>query len=146
MGHARIQSTQATECDSINDELSSKFRFLGSWDENGRPDYLESPPDTVSEELINYVTQTLPETVSITESNGKYFGDDILKPLEKAYDYVKRTGENASIVIKNRLDSMNGMTTVVEVVAESNPYEILSRHEIPTTFNSTDRMILDDGQ
>ncbi len=73
-----LQSIAAvTECDSINMELTSKFRFLGSWDANGVPDYLQPDDDEVSQALINFVKSTLPESVNLPESNDEYFGDDI---------------------------------------------------------------------
>jgi len=62
---------QATDCDSVNQELTSKFRFLGEWHPNGTPKYLEEIPDTVKEDLKNFVETTLPERVS--EDNEDYF-------------------------------------------------------------------------
>lgn len=64
-------------CDSVNVELTSKFRFLGDWEQNGKPKYLEDTADVVSEALINYVVNTLPESVNLPESNDEYFGDDV---------------------------------------------------------------------
>jgi PKD repeat protein len=68
---------KAADCDSINDPLTSKFRFLGEWDSNGSPLYLEPENDMVSEALINYVNATLPESVKVPGNNDDYFGDDV---------------------------------------------------------------------
>ncbi len=80
----------AAECDSINDELSSKFRFLGDWDQKGVPQYLEIDNDEVSDALIDYVNATLPESVKVPGNNDDYFGDDVqlnteLKEKSKVY-------------------------------------------------------------
>ncbi len=61
------------ECDSVNEQLSAKFRFLGSWDEQGRADYLENERDTVPSSLIDYVETTLPESISIVDPNTGLF-------------------------------------------------------------------------
>jgi PKD repeat protein len=82
------QST-ANSCDSINDQLSSKFRFLGSWNSKGVPQYLEAKGDVVSQALINYVNETLPESTRIP-GNSDFFNDDVqlnteLKEASKVY-------------------------------------------------------------
>jgi len=64
-----------SQCDSVNTILNSKIRYLGSWQSNGRPDYLESEKDTVSEDIQNFIDEILPETVNITNSG--YFNDDL---------------------------------------------------------------------
>ncbi|NJN27116.1 MAG: DUF4114 domain-containing protein [Cyclobacteriaceae bacterium] len=68
--------SMAANCDSINAPLTSKFRFLGSWDANGKPNYLEPENDLVSSNLIKFVTTALPETVSVAE-NDEYFNDEV---------------------------------------------------------------------
>ncbi|MCG8305965.1 MAG: DUF4114 domain-containing protein [Cytophagales bacterium] len=68
---------QSTACDSVNDELNAKFRFLGNWDANGTPGYMDPASDEVSQALINFVKNTLPETVNFVASNQDYFGDHI---------------------------------------------------------------------
>jgi PKD repeat protein len=80
----------AADCDSINDELTSKFRFLGSWNQNGTPEYLEMENDEVSESLIDYINTTLPESVKLPEITDEYFSDDVqlnteLKENSKVY-------------------------------------------------------------
>lgn len=77
IGGTNLFAQEITTCDSINDNLTSKFRFLGQWDANGTPNYLEPESDSVSQSLINYVKETLPEGVKISESNESYFGDDV---------------------------------------------------------------------
>jgi hypothetical protein len=80
----------ATECDSINEALTSKFRFLGSWDSNGAPQYLVLEGDEVSQTLIDYVNGSLPESIKVPASNDEYFGENIqlnteLKEKSKVY-------------------------------------------------------------
>lgn len=66
-------SEVVADCDSINHELTSKFRFLGGWDRNGTPDNLEAVPDTITDELIDYVNATLPESVKAPDNLEQYF-------------------------------------------------------------------------
>ena len=78
------------DCDSINDALSSKFRFLGTWNNKGVPQYLEAEGDEVSQALINYVNEILPESVRLPASNSDYFDDNVqlnteLKEASKVY-------------------------------------------------------------
>jgi PKD repeat protein len=85
-----ITDVHAAECDSINDELSSKFRFLGQWDENGTPKYLDAEGDKVSEALIDYINTALPESVKVPQNSEEYFGDNVqlnteLKEKSKVY-------------------------------------------------------------
>jgi len=63
------------QCDSVNAELSGKIRYLGGWDANGKPDYLEPNPDAVSPEIIDFVNSVVPESVNITNSG--YFKEDV---------------------------------------------------------------------
>jgi len=67
------QEMPQDRCDSINDALSAKFRFLGTWNDAGRADYLEDVRDTVPEELLDYIDNTLPESSSIIEANTGLF-------------------------------------------------------------------------
>ena len=76
-GSFEVNGAIITECDSINNELTSKFRFLGGWNAKGTPEYLEPTSDEVSQALINYVNVTLPESVNLPESNEDYFGNSI---------------------------------------------------------------------
>ncbi len=77
IGSTQLFADDIITCDSINDELTSKFKFLGDWDTNGIPNYLHPESDSVSQSLINFVKETLPEGVKISESNDSYFGDDV---------------------------------------------------------------------
>ncbi len=90
---------RATDCDSVNTVLNAKFRFLGSWDANGRPLYLDPEGDIVSEEMINYVNETLPETVKVPASNDEYFNDDVqlnTELLEASKVYLTMVHEGAA--------------------------------------------------
>ncbi len=89
--------SSANDCDSINDALSSKFRFLGSWSDKGVPQYLVVPGDEISQALINYVNATLPESVRVPANNSEYFNDDVqlnteLKEASKVYLTVVHEG------------------------------------------------------
>lgn len=82
LSFANLQFEKGSECDSINNELSSKFRFLGEWDFNGTPDYLNPESGEVSQSLIDYVHKALPESVNISASSDDYLGDDVQLNVE----------------------------------------------------------------
>jgi hypothetical protein len=72
-----IDIKAATECDSVNLALTSKFRFLGGWNADGTPEYLQPIPGDVTPAMINFVNTTLPESVNLPNSDDEYFGDNI---------------------------------------------------------------------
>ena len=85
-------------CDSVNEELTSKFRFLGGWDENGKPAYLEAENDSVSQALINFVKETLPESVPLPGRDDDYFNDSIplnTRLLKDSKVYITMVHEGA---------------------------------------------------
>ncbi len=69
-----------SQCDSVNTELSDKFNFLGDWQSNGYPNYLEEENDTISEDIFNFINTALPETMNIVNSG--YFQDDLKSNTE----------------------------------------------------------------
>ena len=72
------QSNAGTnDCDSVNEELSSQFRFLGDWRQDGKPNYLENLADQVSPGLIDFVINTLPEHMNLPNSSDEYFGNNV---------------------------------------------------------------------
>ncbi len=93
-----LAQTEISGCDSINEELTSKFRFLGGWDENGKPDYLEPENDSISQSLINFVMETLPETVPLPGRDDSYFNDSVqlnTRLLEDSKVYLTMVHEGA---------------------------------------------------
>ncbi len=95
---ALLYQDASSGCDSINDELTSKFRFLGGWDENGKPDYLEAESDSISQSLINFVMETLPETVPLPGRDDSYFNDSVQLNtvlLEESKVYLTMVHEGA---------------------------------------------------
>lgn len=69
----KINETKSSEVINPN-TLKSAFSFLGSYDGNGRPYYLESPGDVVSNDFLQDLTNTLPEYVSVPLNNPYLLG------------------------------------------------------------------------
>ncbi len=69
-----------SQCDSVNTELNSKMRFLGSWQINGYPNYIEAEKDTISADIIDFINSALPETVNIIDSG--YFDENLKSNTE----------------------------------------------------------------
>ena len=68
--------SSAQVCDNISPDLAQKLRFLGGWDNNGRPNYI-SLRDSVSQDLIDFIELNLPETLSLPERNDSFFGEGV---------------------------------------------------------------------
>lgn len=64
------------QCDSVNTAITDKFRYLGEWDSNGIPLYQETPSDVISDELVSFVENTLPESTRIPATSS-YFSDTV---------------------------------------------------------------------
>ena len=67
---------QISVCDSVNTELNTKFRILGEWDSEGTPLYMEAASDEVSEALINFINEELPERADVSD-NPELFGLEV---------------------------------------------------------------------
>ena len=48
---------------------STTYKTLGSYDTSGKPSYLVSPRDTVSQSLMTYITSTLPDRKDLRTTN-----------------------------------------------------------------------------
>lgn len=69
-------SFSTDDCDSVELQLQQKIRYLGDWESNGRPNYLEELGDTISDGLLNFVDLTLPEQMALPEGN-PYLNDSV---------------------------------------------------------------------
>ena len=76
--HGGMPAVWGQDCSNTPDWLPSKLRFIGGWDSNGRPEYLDPNGDPADQDLINFVKVNLPEAVSLPERNDTFFGDDIV--------------------------------------------------------------------
>ena len=56
---------------SLNKELTT-YKTLGSWDSNGVPKYLVSPRDKIDATTLNNINLSLPESVSLLNTNPSY--------------------------------------------------------------------------
>ncbi|GEM_PF-2643359 len=69
-----------SQCDSVNAIINSKLRYLGDWQPNGRPLYLEDDILEISDDVLNFVNEVLPESASIVESG--IFNDELQSNTE----------------------------------------------------------------
>jgi len=49
-----------------------EYRFLGGWDKNGVPDYLEKERDEISKDLLEDINTSLPECISILDKHPEF--------------------------------------------------------------------------
>ena len=61
----------------IPKSTNSEFRFLGTYDSQGVPDYLEPIDDVIDALFLNDINNTLPESVELPVSHPQYFGTSI---------------------------------------------------------------------
>lgn len=53
------------------------YKYLGTWNDGGKPDYLFLPRDTISDSLTSYINTLLPETVDLRTSHPEYLNTDV---------------------------------------------------------------------
>ncbi|MGF1638513.1 MAG: DUF4114 domain-containing protein, partial [Cyclobacteriaceae bacterium] len=73
---AILQVQALAQCGNGDDPLNSKIRYLGGWNNNGRPDNLVSP-ETISPELRSYINNTLPEGVNLTTNRPELISEEL---------------------------------------------------------------------
>lgn len=55
---------------------NANYKFLGNYNSQGVPDYLEPDDDPIDRQFLNDVNNTLPERVRLTQSHPQYFSLD----------------------------------------------------------------------
>ena len=55
---------------------NANYKFLGNYNNQGVPDYLEPTDDPIDQQFLNDVNNTLPERVWLTQSHPQYFSLD----------------------------------------------------------------------
>lgn len=83
-------SLKSTEVINPN-KLKSTFSFLGSYDGNGRPLYLETPGDVISNDFMQDLTNTLPEYISVPLNNPYLLGTNM--------DHDYKLGCNSTVYV-----------------------------------------------
>ncbi len=76
LGQGVLLAQDSQGCDSVNEAITQKFRFLGGWDKDGKIDYHVMPGDTISDEMLHFVETTLPETINIFDRDGDLFDEN----------------------------------------------------------------------
>ncbi len=77
---------------------NAKYKFLGNYNSQGVPDYLEPDNDPIDNQFLQDVNNTLPERVWLTQSHPQYFSldyDHNLHLSEASDVYVTFVGEGA---------------------------------------------------
>lgn len=67
----------ATKETLIPKSTNSEFRFLGTYNSQGVPDYLEPIDDVIDAIFLNDINNTLPESAELPVSHPQYFGSSI---------------------------------------------------------------------
>ncbi|OAQ38836.1 hypothetical protein A5893_12385 [Pedobacter psychrophilus] len=62
--------------------LSANFSYLGTYDVNGRPNYLTSKPSAVSAELLGFLNASLPEEKNIIDHHLVYLSPSASRDLD----------------------------------------------------------------
>ncbi len=71
--------------------LKSTFNFLGAYDANGKPFYLEVPGDVISNDFMQDLTNTLPEYISVPLNNPYLLGTSM--------DHDYKLGCNSTVYV-----------------------------------------------
>lgn len=57
-------------------KTNTKFSYLGTYNSNGRPNYLETPGDEIGIEMLNTINASLPEQKKVPELHPEYIASD----------------------------------------------------------------------
>lgn len=60
-----------------SDNFSNRYVYLGSYNRNGVPDYLESQRDPITQDLLDLINNTVPEGSQVPRDNPQYIADGI---------------------------------------------------------------------
>ncbi len=66
----------ATKSSSEQKNINFEFKYLGTYDNNGVPDYLEPVNDEIDSEFLIDINNTLPEQIELPESHPQYFDEN----------------------------------------------------------------------
>ena len=67
--------------------LATNYSTIGNWDTQGRPTYLESQGDVITQDLLDDISASLPETRPVPEYNPEYLVDqDMNTKLQEEAD------------------------------------------------------------
>lgn len=69
-------NSDSTSVENLSKRSSAfaEYNYLGDYNSNGYPDYL-TDPDDISQELLDFVENSLPEYKSVVENNPEYLAD-----------------------------------------------------------------------
>ncbi|MBT3208292.1 MAG: LruC domain-containing protein [Bacteroidetes bacterium] len=62
---------------SVSNNQSVTLSFMGTWDTDGVPDYLEATSDVISTYFLNDITNSLPESNSVLNHHPQYVSDTV---------------------------------------------------------------------
>ncbi|HBH23456.1 MAG TPA: hypothetical protein DDY13_08535 [Cytophagales bacterium] len=61
------------QCNSLNTAISNKIKHLGKWSSNEDPLFKEGHSDAVPQGLVDFVEETLSESVLAPENNNYFY-------------------------------------------------------------------------
>ncbi len=60
-----------------SDNFSKRYVYLGSYDKEGVPDYLEPQRDAITQDLLDLINNTVPEGSQVPKDNPQYIADGV---------------------------------------------------------------------
>ncbi len=81
-GSSTYESGRKSENANISGRTQSGYSFMGSYDNNGVPHYLESVDDYISQDLLDLVNNSLPERYPVPIYNPEYIDDDVISDTQ----------------------------------------------------------------
>lgn len=78
---------------------SPKYVFMGGTDADGRPNYLVTPGDVISNKLLTYINTSLPESKSVADTHPMYITDQAtgnINVIKQSDVFVTFVSEGAS--------------------------------------------------
>ena len=81
-GASPRRSEREGSASNANGRVNSGFTFIGSYDSQGVPHYLEPVDDYISQDLLDLVNNSLPERYPVPIYNPGYIDDDVISDTQ----------------------------------------------------------------
>nr|WP_294896829.1 LruC domain-containing protein [uncultured Pedobacter sp.] len=109
------KSTQAVKT------LDATYSYMGTYDANGRPNYLTAEKGKVSAQLLSYINASIPSTVDVRKNHPEYLADnakqtlDLVKDADVSLTFVTESAELTNTVAFYTYPTNNPPTSVSQI-------------------------------
>ncbi|MBI1224911.1 MAG: LruC domain-containing protein [Bacteroidetes bacterium] len=85
-GHTNNDNTMAASSQMVGSRSTLSFSYLGTYNSQGKPDYLVTPNDVVSQDVLDVINASLPEGQPVPSYHPEYLANDLVSTVELVED------------------------------------------------------------